>query len=102
MEKTIAGSGITASWMDTHNVGVIDSDESVYWAWNIQGHTNSLIPLYAKGIGAEFFDFYLSGSDPVRGQYVNNTDVFYVLDAMLLQVDPISSTMYFPVIVKLK
>jgi hypothetical protein len=59
-----------------------------------------LIPLYAKGVGAEFFDFYLSGIDPVRGQYVDNTDVFYALDALLLQVDPISSTMYFPVIWK--
>lgn len=100
MEKTVAGSGITASWMDTHNVGVIDSDESVYWAWNIQGHTNSLIPLYAKGVGAGFFDYYSSGSDPIRGQYIDNTTVQTALDAVLLQVDPIASTMYFPVILK--
>jgi uncharacterized repeat protein (TIGR01451 family) len=55
----------------------------VYWAWNSSGHTNSLTPLYASGVGSDRFDRYATGSDPVRGAYLDNTHVFRVMDAVL-------------------
>ncbi len=51
--------------------------------WHSTSHTNSLIPLYAKGIGAERFWQYVIGRDPVRGRYVDNTSLAYVASAVL-------------------
>jgi alkaline phosphatase len=44
-------------------------------AWNAKGHTNQLVPLYAKGMGAEKFSAAATGNDPVRGAYLDNTDI---------------------------
>ncbi|MFC1508976.1 alkaline phosphatase [Candidatus Omnitrophota bacterium] len=41
-------------------------------------HSNSLIPLFAKGVFSGLFNEYTTGSDPVRGAYIDNTDVFRV------------------------
>ncbi len=82
LEKTISGSSLRASWEDDGD-GVIAIDEAVYWAWNSRSHTNTLIPLYAKGTGVEFFASYATGSDSVRGAFIDNTDVFKVMDALL-------------------
>ena len=49
----------------------------VDYTW--RGHTNSLVPLLAKGAGAEMFFDYAVNSDPIRGKYVDNTDVFKVI-----------------------
>ena len=38
-------------------------------------HTTSLVPLYARGAGADLLRGKLRGTDPVRGSYVDNTDV---------------------------
>ncbi|HEY0866535.1 MAG TPA: alkaline phosphatase [Fimbriimonas sp.] len=46
--------------------------------FNTGGHTNSLVPLYARGAGAELFAGYASRTDPKRGRYLDNTDVFKV------------------------
>lgn len=43
--------------------------------WHSANHTNSLIPLFAKGIGSNFFLSHAKYKDPVRGVYVDNTDV---------------------------
>jgi alkaline phosphatase len=43
--------------------------------WHSGGHTNGLIPFYAKGAGAELFGAAASGTDPVRGSYLDNTAV---------------------------
>ena len=43
--------------------------------WNSGEHTNSLIPLYAKGDAARFFKVYADESDPVRGEYIDNTEI---------------------------
>jgi len=64
----------------------MDDEETVYWAWNSGGHTNSLIPLFAEGAGADLLVAYATGSDPVRGAYIDNTDVFKVMDAVTLNV----------------
>ena len=68
LEKIIANSGgRRASWVDADSDNIIDAGELVYWAWNSGGHTNTLVPLYARGVGAELFDTYATSSDPVRG-----------------------------------
>jgi len=43
--------------------------------WNRTGHTNSLVPFYAIGAGADLFMSYAKNSDPVRGPYLDNTDI---------------------------
>lgn len=43
--------------------------------WNTGSHSNQLVPLYAKGYGSELFESYAVNTDPVRGAYVDNTDV---------------------------
>lgn len=42
-------------------------------------HSNSLIPLFAKGAGSDLFSQYATGLDPVRGAYIDNTDIFKVM-----------------------
>lgn len=43
--------------------------------WNSGGHTNMLVPFYAKGPGTELFELFTEGLDPVRGPFLQNTDV---------------------------
>lgn len=43
--------------------------------WNTGGHTNSLVPLAAKGAGSDLLASRATGVDPVRGAYADNTDV---------------------------
>ncbi|MBP2471911.1 alkaline phosphatase [Crossiella equi] len=44
-------------------------------AWHTYGHTGSLVPLYAKGRGAEAIRRAATGVDPVRGRYLENIAV---------------------------
>lgn len=82
-EKTNIITGRRASWMDSDGDSEIDPSEEVYWSWNTSGHTNSLVPLFVKGAGAVLFSQYAVGSDPLRGAYLDNTEVFQVMDAVL-------------------
>jgi alkaline phosphatase len=43
--------------------------------WNSPEHTNQLIPLYAKGSAAQFLRNYARAFDPVRGAYLDNTNI---------------------------
>jgi len=43
--------------------------------WYSTNHTNSLIPVFAEGDAAELLHKYADEQDPVRGVYVDNTDV---------------------------
>ncbi|WP_456408395.1 alkaline phosphatase [Caldithrix abyssi] len=43
------------------------------------GHTNSLIPFFAKGQGSGLFKGEVDGTDPVRGKFIDNSDVGKVL-----------------------
>jgi alkaline phosphatase len=43
--------------------------------WHSKNHTNSLVPFFAKGAGAEKFKKTIDGNDPVRGPYIDNTDI---------------------------
>jgi alkaline phosphatase len=96
LEKTIQGSAQRASWDDANGNAIIDPGESVYWAWNLAGHTNSLIPLYVKGVGVELFEDYLAEDDPVRGPYMDNTDIFNVLDAVMVHSAARLHRLYLP------
>ena len=103
LEKPIANTnGLRASWEDQNNNSLIEENETIYWAWNTDSHTNSLIPLFAKGSGAELFVNYIWGMDPLRGNYLDNTDIFKVLDAVTLRTDVLpESYNYLPMIWKL-
>lgn len=43
--------------------------------WNSGGHTNQLVPFYAKGVLAERFRDYIIQSDPVYGNYIDNSHI---------------------------
>ena len=90
LEKPTKVSGVLtgrrASWDDANSNDEIDAGETVYWAWNSGSHTNSLVPVYARGAGAGFLAGYATGSDTVRGAYLDNTDVFRLMDAVTLGV----------------
>lgn len=43
--------------------------------WHSGGHTNSLVPFFIKGRGAQSFKDTIDGYDPVRGPYIDNTDI---------------------------
>lgn len=47
--------------------------------WFSGGHTNSLVPFYAKGKGSELFLEKIKGFDPVYGKYIDNTDIGSVI-----------------------
>ncbi|ASO20354.1 alkaline phosphatase [Actinoalloteichus hoggarensis] len=43
--------------------------------WFSGDHTNQLVPLFAKGAGADDLAAWATGVDPVRGAYLDNVDV---------------------------
>lgn len=49
---------------------------------NAQGHTNALVPLFAGGPGSEELRARATRRDPVRGPYLDNTDIGAVLQEM--------------------
>jgi alkaline phosphatase len=62
--------------------------------WNSGNHTNSLLPLFAKGAGSNVFTKYADNVDPVRGAYIDNTEiaqaVFELMDLPVANVDVVS------------
>jgi len=56
--------------------------DGIWWSTN---HTNELVPLWALGPGSEMFSSpsLIDGIDPVRGAYVDNTDVFTVMSTTI-------------------
>jgi alkaline phosphatase len=55
------------------------------------GHTNALVPLYAKGIGSDLFLKRIKGTDQkaaqfwkFSGQYVDDTDIFHVIKTIIV------------------
>jgi len=47
-------------------------------------HSNSLVPVFARGVGVQRLDALVVGTDPVRGPYVDNTGIAKVLQAALM------------------
>jgi alkaline phosphatase len=63
-------------------------------AYHSHGHSNSLVPLYVRGPGSERFAALVNGTDKTAaekwqfsGQYVNNTDIFAVMQAEVREKD---------------
>jgi alkaline phosphatase len=59
--------------------------------YNSHGHSNSLVPLYARGPGSRRFASLVKGTDLTAaarwhcsGQYIDNTDVFRVMRAEVI------------------
>jgi alkaline phosphatase len=96
-EKINNNTGFRASWEDSNGNGYIDPGETVYWSWNSSDHTNGLIPLYVKGVGAELFANYIVGQDPIRGYYIDNIDVFNVMNSVLGDLGAPISAVTIPV-----
>ncbi len=47
--------------------------------WHSGGHTNALVPIFAKGAGSDTLASYATSWDSVRGAYLDNTDVGNVI-----------------------
>jgi alkaline phosphatase len=47
-----------------------------------KGHTNSLIPVFAKGAGSEQLPARATRTDPQRGPYLDNTDIAKIIFAL--------------------
>ncbi|MBN2200832.1 alkaline phosphatase [bacterium] len=47
--------------------------------WHTVRHTNALVPLYAKGSGSTLLAERAKQKDPVRGRFIDNTDVARVI-----------------------
>ena len=52
-------------------------------AWNSGSHTNQLIPFFAKGCGAEIFKKLANETDPVRGKYLDNTEIALAIRTLI-------------------
>lgn len=48
----------------------------IFWSTN---HTNELVPLWTRGPGAMLFDGLVDGIDPVRGPFIDLTDINAVM-----------------------
>jgi alkaline phosphatase len=56
--------------------------------FNSGDHTNQLVPVYAIGAGAELLAGYADEYDPVRGLYVDNTEIFRVMTGTAVPIPP--------------
>ena len=64
---------------------VVNNGEGVMptMAWNSGNHTNQLIPFFAKGAGAEILKKVADETDPVRGAYLDNTEISEVIRTLI-------------------
>ncbi len=60
----------------------------LHFDWNSGGHTNCLVPLYAKGAYASELSKLAENTDPVRGAYLDNTQVFEALKNFIASAKP--------------
>jgi len=51
--------------------------------WHSDEHTNSLVPLYARGYGSERFAVMADETDPVHGPYLDNTEIGHLMFELL-------------------
>ncbi|MBN2491700.1 MAG: alkaline phosphatase [Planctomycetes bacterium] len=56
--------------------------------WHRTGHTNALVPLYARGFAATLFRWAATRVDPVRGRYLDNTAAGTLAFALLGVTNP--------------
>jgi len=94
LEKNCLTTCLRASWEDTNGNREIDTNETVYWAWNSASHTNSLVPLFVFGAMKISYPTLIKGRDPVRGDFIDNTDIYWIMKAALFH----SFNLYLPII----
>jgi len=68
----LTGPGSNPGWKPVVNKG---KGNVPLVQWNSGSHTNSLIPLYAKGVGARLLKKAANEYDMVRGRYLDNTEL---------------------------
>jgi alkaline phosphatase len=51
--------------------------------WHAGDHTNSLVPVYARGAGSALLDKYADETDPRRGRYLDNTEIAKTIMAVV-------------------
>jgi alkaline phosphatase len=76
----LLGSGSDPSWEPVANNG---AGQLPGMEWHSKSHTNSLIPVFAQGDAAVFFHSHADEADPVRGPYIDNTELAHVLFAAM-------------------
>lgn len=76
----LAGPGSNPEWKPLRNRGAGNLPDMEWYYWS---HTNTPVPLYAKGAGAARLLPYATGHDPVRGPYLDNTHVGRVVHELL-------------------
>lgn len=80
------GAGPADRWNPLSGKGMLQQPDL---QWHSTGHTNALVPLFAKGAGAKQFRHYLLPKpDPVRGPYLDNTAVGKVTKTLLAVPEP--------------
>ncbi|WP_304410817.1 alkaline phosphatase [Corynebacterium stationis] len=57
------------------NVMAGDSSTLPTHEWYSGNHTNQVVPFFFKGAGSEDIMSQVKGTDPVRGDYIDNTDI---------------------------
>lgn len=53
------------------------------YRWLSNGHSNALVPVYARGVGAPMLASRAGGDDPFYGRYLDQTEIFQVIRAVL-------------------
>jgi alkaline phosphatase len=53
--------------------------------WYSGSHTNSLVPVYAKGSGSETVMQFADEVDPERGNYITNSEIAQIIFRLLEQ-----------------
>lgn len=72
----LTGPGSNPTWKPLVNNG---AGNLPGMQWNSGNHTNSLVPLFAKGDAARFLKKYADQFDPVRGKYIDNTEIAKII-----------------------
>lgn len=76
----VLGPGSNPTWERLVNNGAGVMPGVAFYSTN---HTNSLVPIFAKGAAARLLRRYADEVDPVRGRYLDNTEIGKVLLAAL-------------------
>jgi alkaline phosphatase len=78
--KELADNDLSKTWKPLVNKGKGKVPEM---EWHHDYHTNSLVPLYAKGYGSERFAALADEMDPVHGLYLDNTEIGLLMIELL-------------------
>lgn len=65
--------------------------------YNSGDHTNMLVPVYAKGAGADVLSLFADRVDPLRGQFIDNTEIaqtFFLLWQDVAEKKQIKNVIY--------